>query len=966
MRVQVPSSRLLALAFGLQALAGHGHETATASTAFAEVCESKTINYITHTLPQQCLRTNWSSANSTDQNITTTTVATDTTPQGTVVETATKAGNAPPVETAGSQAEAPPTHDGTAGTEEGGSAEGKEAKAEAKAGEDDGEDLATSSFMSFEEWKEMMLKKAGQDPADLRERKRREGLERADLGPHDVLDSWGDDGEIALDFDVLSGKISDMTATASAQSASASGDASNTQDKVPAPPLDDDEVARYRRPKDAGKTCKERFSYSSFDGGATILKTSPGAQNPKSILVENKDAYMLFTCSQQNKFVIVELSEDVLVDTVVLANFEFFSSTIRHFRVSVSDKYPVKLEKWKDIGTYQARNSRDIQSFLIENPKIWAKYIRIEFLSHYGKEYYCPVSLLRVHGTRMLDTWKDVENAVPDDDEMDDSMYDLKAVPEPELPQETATLAKPEATHIAASAIPLAANESMEEYGISPWHPSLYNEPRLETCSIVTPTTTGTAAMEPPLYAANNSNQSAESASSFRDSEARATEGNVTVSSTAVVLAPTSTSSSSPHTSADTSTKSASEAPASSVDAHGKKTQATEQIIKSSVTASKSSSGFKPDDLPTKPTSKHPHAANQHKNTTGTTSSAAASPTIQESFFKSITKRITYLEGNMSLSLQYIEEQSKFLQDSLQKMERRQISRIDNFLNKLNNTVFDELRSVKAQYDQHWQSTVLELESQREHFDRQILTLTLRVNLLADEVSLLKLMMIVLIILQVCCLVVVLFPRGSPGGEQWTTTGQFFNTYLGSPRLLPGSPQSARSGHMTPTYRRLRRQSAGSVRHASGGTLRPGDVQRSVSGPAGASYMHKALPLTPTSETFDRSDNETGSPTPPSSRPAHSPPQIRIDEPEDLFDDTVAQRRRPLIEELPTPEDDELSGNTTPGSKSGCGAAPGHEEQEYDEDDVEPTKPPLTRSPFSELGANPRKPLPALPEDPIS
>ncbi|KAJ4418152.1 hypothetical protein N0V82_005727 [Gnomoniopsis sp. IMI 355080] len=961
MRPQITPSRFLVLAFGLQALAGHGHDTNAASTASTEVCETRTINYITHTLPQQCLRTNWASANSTDQN--TTTTAAGTTPQTAVLETATETGQAAPIEIG-----APPG--GTAKKEGDASAEDKEAKT--KAGDDDDEDLATSSFMSFEEWKAMMLKKAGQDPADLKERKRREGLERADLGPHDVLDSWGDDGEIALDFDVLSGKISDMTATASAKSGAASGDAANVEDKVPAPPLDDDAVARYPRPKDAGKTCKERFSYSSFDGGATILKTSPGAQNPKSILVENKDAYMLFTCSQENKFVIVELSEDVLVDTVVLANFEFFSSTIRHFRVSVSDKYPVKLDKWKDIGTYQARNTRDIQAFLIENPKIWAKYIRIEFLSHYGKEYYCPVSLLRVHGTRMLDTWKDVENAVPDDDEAYESVQELEAVPEPELPQEMATSAKAEVTHIAASTSSFAANDSVKDYGTSPWYPPLFNEPHMETCGIVTPTTTGTATMELPAHAANDSHRSLGSLTSSQMGQAKTTVNNITVSSTAVVPPQTNTSFPSPNISSNNnSTIPASHVPNSSNHTNGNYSQPAEQADKSSVTPPKSTSGSKSDDVPAKPTSKQPHTNYQHKNATGTASSAAASPTIQESFFKSITKRITYLEGNVTLSLQYIEEQSRFLQDSLQKMERRQISRIDNFLSKLNNTVFDELRSVKAQYDQHWQSTVLELESQREHFDRQVLTLTMRVNLLADEVGFLKLMMIVLIILQVCCLVVVLFPRGPPGGEQWTTTGQFFNTYLGSPRLPPGSPQSSvrRNGNLTPTH--MRRIG----RHAISGMLRPGAIQRSVSGPAAtASFTDKVLPLTPTSERsepFDRSDNENDSPTPPSSRAARSPPQIRVNEPEDLSDDDENddadnKRTRPLIEELPSPGE-ESSGSITPSSKRDREGAPDEEREHVyeDVDDGQPGKPPLTRSPFSELGASSRKPLPALPEDPV-
>jgi hypothetical protein len=61
-----------------------------------------------------------------------------------------------------------------------------------------------------------------------------------------------------------------------------------------------------------------------------------------------------------------------------------------------------------------------VQAFLIENPLIWARYLRIEFLTHYGNEYYCPVSLLRVHGTTMMDEFRHQEEIargeLPDDD----------------------------------------------------------------------------------------------------------------------------------------------------------------------------------------------------------------------------------------------------------------------------------------------------------------------------------------------------------------------------------------------------------------------------------------------------------------------------------------------------------------------------------------------------------------------
>ncbi|RNJ55261.1 hypothetical protein D7B24_008874 [Verticillium nonalfalfae] len=268
-----------------------------------------------------------------------------------------------------------------------------------------------TTFMSFEDWKDLKAREAARDSQDTNP-----DSEKA-LPPPQGHDSR-EESDIALKVEAVSEELSSIAAP-SRQSLAGAGE--NEQPSEPV--LYDDGKAQYYRSKDAGKTCKERFSYSSFDAGATVLKTNAGAKNAKAILVENKDSYMLLECAAVNKFAIVELTDDILIDTVVLANFEFFSSMIRHFKVSVSDRYPVKVDKWKDLGIFEAKNSRDIQPFLVENPLIWAKYVRIEFLTHYGNEYYCPVSLLRVHGTRMLDSWKDTE-APPDEDDAEEEHVD--------------------------------------------------------------------------------------------------------------------------------------------------------------------------------------------------------------------------------------------------------------------------------------------------------------------------------------------------------------------------------------------------------------------------------------------------------------------------------------------------------------------------------------------------------------
>lgn len=45
-----------------------------------------------------------------------------------------------------------------------------------------------------------------------------------------------------------------------------------------------------------------------------------------------------------------------------------------------------------------------------ETPRFF-KYLKIEFLSHYGAEHFCPVSLLRVYGRSQLEAFRDEEAA---------------------------------------------------------------------------------------------------------------------------------------------------------------------------------------------------------------------------------------------------------------------------------------------------------------------------------------------------------------------------------------------------------------------------------------------------------------------------------------------------------------------------------------------------------------------------
>jgi hypothetical protein len=107
------------------------------------------------------------------------------------------------------------------------------------------------------------------------------------------------------------------------------------------------------------KSLKERFNYASTDCAATVRKANKEAKGANAILYESKDQYLLNKCSADNKFVIINLCEPIRIDTIVMANYEFFSSTFKDFRIYVADRYPSK--DWQLLGQWQARNTRDLQ-----------------------------------------------------------------------------------------------------------------------------------------------------------------------------------------------------------------------------------------------------------------------------------------------------------------------------------------------------------------------------------------------------------------------------------------------------------------------------------------------------------------------------------------------------------------------------------------------------------------------------
>ncbi|GJM93993.1 hypothetical protein PR202_ga10601 [Eleusine coracana subsp. coracana] len=122
------------------------------------------------------------------------------------------------------------------------------------------------------------------------------------------------------------------------------------------------------------------YNYAAASKGAKVLAHNKEAKGASNILGGDKDKYLRNPCSAEDKFVVVELAEETLVDTVALANLEHYSSNFKEFELHGATTYPPAAEAgWEPLGR-------------------WARYLRLRLVSHYGSGFYCILSYLEVYG----------------------------------------------------------------------------------------------------------------------------------------------------------------------------------------------------------------------------------------------------------------------------------------------------------------------------------------------------------------------------------------------------------------------------------------------------------------------------------------------------------------------------------------------------------------------------------------
>ena len=144
---------------------------------------------------------------------------------------------------------------------------------------------------------------------------------------------------------------------------------------------------------DDNRSSKNIFNFASQAAGAVVLDKSPSsAKGYSHLLTNDKDKYGISPCDEK-KWVVIGLSEDILVTSVALANYEKYSSMLKEFQLLASTSYPT--EKWINLGVYEAQARLGEQTFNVTDSSVHTRYLKIKFNTHHGNEDLCTLSQVR-------------------------------------------------------------------------------------------------------------------------------------------------------------------------------------------------------------------------------------------------------------------------------------------------------------------------------------------------------------------------------------------------------------------------------------------------------------------------------------------------------------------------------------------------------------------------------------------
>lgn len=143
-----------------------------------------------------------------------------------------------------------------------------------------------------------------------------------------------------------------------------------------------------------------RTNYAAASSGAVVLAHNAEMSGVAALLSRDADAYALSRCDAR-KWVVIALSEPVIVDELVISNEEKYSSTLKSFRLLGGTRFPAT--EWFVLGNFSAANKLGEQRFRVA-VKQFVSHVKIVWLTHHGSEFYCTWTRVRVHGSTVLET----------------------------------------------------------------------------------------------------------------------------------------------------------------------------------------------------------------------------------------------------------------------------------------------------------------------------------------------------------------------------------------------------------------------------------------------------------------------------------------------------------------------------------------------------------------------------------
>lgn len=503
---------------------------------------------------------------------------------------------------------------------------------------------------------------------------------------------------------------------------------------------------------------KHRWNYASLDCAAAVHKANPSAKFPSAILSEKKDKYMLSPCPAamcaeshctEAQFVVVELCQHIRIDTLVLGNLEFFSSMFKRFEVRVASSLNAPEENWHLLGSFRARNVRGLQVFQLEHiPSAYFRYMRIDFTEHYGSEHYCPVSVLRVYGrNEREDADEDMAQEEEEDTDTVPTQESAQQPPALELPQESEHGAH-ESDHEDSSSVCQAPHK----YTLAKLPPRhLRKAPGLVHVNCDTFSCHSLCALEPfpgvmPRMSRRVSGAALVDAASTTPNSSTCTDVPHNVRLRVVVG----------NASTDGMIPPLDEGP-------------LDELYMTSGGPCTSCTSKNDSESNGNPTSASSIGTSGELQGTanGTTRAARSGSRISrsnnstfggtESIYRTITKRLTALETNTSLSMQYLQLSSQVLRDKLAYLEHLQEKKLAQLV--VSNA--QQLTELHQRQSEEIQHTRVAFEAQNQRMETERAALLLKIERMTHDMRLEKRWSVVQLVLLLCLLALMAMTRNT-------------------------------------------------------------------------------------------------------------------------------------------------------------------------------------------------------------